>query len=95
MANPVVTAVSEGSWVIVVTDTLAVTISPLIRGVKYSWTYRDTGDPSPTLASEQIEFVNSISISADAGIDIYVWAKNGDGSVRVDDGIICAWEYHV
>lgn len=88
MAAPVVTAVTEGSWVKVATNVQDVAVNIITRGgVVYSWTYRDTGVPAPTLANEQIYFDRSISLHTAAGVDVYVWCKNGDGSVRVDAGL--------
>lgn len=92
MANPVVTAVTAGSWVKVATNVQDVSVHPLTtNGAQYRWTYRTTGAAAPTLANEQVAFGHDgVSITSSAGIDVYVWVF-GDGittaNVRVDVGL--------
>lgn len=89
MADPVITAITEGEWVKVATNVLAGQVHRLSNVPNvYLQTYRLTGGAAPTLESEGVLAFQrgdvTEQISASAAIDAYMWAKGGDGSVRVD-----------
>lgn len=85
MADPVITACSEGAWTIVATNQTTGVIHILsLSPDKYLQTYRDTGGGAPTLINEGVPFKELLQISAAAAIDVYIWCIGGDGSVRVD-----------
>ena len=70
MTAPVVTSVTAGSWVKVATNVQDVSIQAMNPTARYFWTYRDTADPAPTLATEKVPFRNgTVSITAASGID--------------------------
>lgn len=96
MANPnYPIACTQGQWTIIAT---AVKKGQVWRKDKdedddsiviYYHTYRLTGETAPTAINEGVlMFAEESSefeiISAHELIDIYVWCKNGDGTVRVD-----------
>jgi len=95
MANPDVITITAGSWQKVATNITSVHVRPLSDTSTYTWTYRDTGDPAPTLATEQATLPRdtglSICTEAGSGIDIYVWCKSVDGVVRVDEGLTATY----
>jgi len=86
MANPVITAVTKGAWVKVATNVTCVNVQILnTLPSAYSWTYRATGDPAPTLATEKVplEFPGR-DFASQNDFDLYVWCDGDNGSVRVD-----------
>lgn len=91
MADPAIVACTAGAWTKIATNVTGGTVH-LLTGVSQPWlqTYRDTGGAAPTLRSEGIEFgKDSLSgeteaISASAGIDVYLWPDDSNGTVRVD-----------
>lgn len=93
MTAPVVTAVAAGSWVKVATNVTDVSITPLTGGANYAWTYRDTGDPAPTLANERLPMdpKDGITLQSTAAMDVYVWVLLTSyittANVRVDVGL--------
>jgi len=88
MSNPVIFEIPAGSWVPVAANVTTGQIWEMSTApIMYLQTYRDTGGIAPTLESEGVIIFlndNNIPISANAGIDIYIWAKGGDGRIRVD-----------
>ena len=88
MADPVFEDINEGAWKKIATNVT----SGMVRKVdtspdKYLQTYRDTGGAAPTLLTEGFPvFVesDSVPISSNIGIDVYLWAIGSDGRVRVD-----------
>jgi hypothetical protein len=88
MANPVIVSCPSGEWTKVATNVTAGQIKKLKTDPnKYLETYRTSGDPVPTETLEGVPiFLENFSetISASAGIDIYIMAVGANGSVRVD-----------
>lgn len=86
MANPITVAVPEGAWKKVAANVVAGFVHQLLSTPNvYLQTYRLTGVAAPTLVTEGIPFSGKTEeISSSVGIDVYVWCKGGDGSVRVD-----------
>ena len=84
MADPVIIACPEGVWTKVATNQTTGVIHVLTTSAEYRQTYRASGGAVPTDETEAVPFDGSLQISAAAGIDVYVLAKVGDGSVRVD-----------
>lgn len=87
MANPVYpVAVPEGVWTKVATANLG-QVWRKKTTVTYLMTYRVESDPAPTTTDEAVKvFVDceSMPISNNLVIDVYLWAVGGDGVVRVD-----------
>jgi len=86
MNNPTIVACPKDAWTKVATN---VQIGNIWLGItdpgQYSQTYRLTGGIAPTLAAEGAPIPRpGIGINSSVGIDVYVWASNKDGSVRVD-----------
>lgn len=88
MATPVFVTCTKESWEKVATNVQTGFIHKVSHDPNmYLQTYRDTGDPAPTLRTDGVElFTESITedIFAIAGIDVYVWADKVNGKVRVD-----------
>lgn len=86
MTNPVVTTVTKGSWVKVATNKDNLGIVILKQTAIYAYTYRDTGDPAPTLISEggKMSFPGHTFQSANA-FDLYIWCVTEDGVIRIDE----------
>lgn len=90
MADPSFVNIPNGVWTKILTNVTSGIIWKITE-TEYIYTYRMTGNPAPTLESDGVrifkdddESDNQVSLSANAGIDIYLWAKNKDGRVRVD-----------
>ena len=88
MATPVFKACTKNAWTKVATNVQTGLIHKVSTAPNvYLHTYRDTGDPVPTLRTDGIPMFDeggTVGISAVAGIDIYVWVDKVAGSVRVD-----------
>ena len=85
MANPVLIDCPEGQWTKVATNVTAGYIHVVSEAPeKYTQTYRDTGGVAPTTLDEAVPFKNDLTISAGAGIDVYVWPIGKAGKVRAD-----------
>ena len=88
MANPVIVAVPAGVFTKVATNVTTGQIHRLLTSpALYLQTYRLTGEAAPTLKSEgalAFELSHVENISASVAIDIYLWAIDNAGSVRVD-----------
>lgn len=86
MADPVITPCAKDVWTKVATNVTSgqFHIKDTRPGV-YLQTYRDTGNPAPTLQSEGVQVSGpSTDILAVSGIDVYLMPLNAAGSVRVD-----------
>jgi hypothetical protein len=89
MADPVIVAIPTGDWVKVATNVLTGQIHRKKNNVVYKQTYRQTGQPAP-LITELDEGVPLFAdgpaeaIIANEGIDVYIWAIDKNGEVRVD-----------
>jgi len=85
MANPVFMDITpKETWVKVADNVTSGQVWVIIGNVEYLQTYRDAGDPAPTLRSDGVDLEEVAWISATAGIDVYVMALGDVGRVRVD-----------
>jgi len=88
MANPIFVTCTKGVWTKVATNVTTGLIHKVdLTPYEYLQTYRDTGDPAPTLKSDGVpafEGKRTELISATAGIDIYLYPIIDNGRVRVD-----------
>lgn len=88
MADPVIVACPEGEWTKVATNAITGNIHrKSLKPGRYLQTYRDTAGVAPTLVSEGVPIftgVDSESIAAVSGIDVYIWPVGAAGSVRID-----------
>lgn len=85
MANPAIINCPVGEWTLVATDVTTGVVHILTTSPsRYLHTYRDTADPAPTTQPEGVSFDTPLTISASAGIDVYIWCLIKSGSVRVD-----------
>lgn len=83
--NPVVVECAKNTWVKVATSQIAGFVYILNdKPSAYYQTYRVTGQSAPTDLSEAVPFTDFLKIEATAAIDVYVYAKDENGSVRVD-----------
>ena len=88
MANPIIVSCTVDTWVKVATN---VTSGMIHKRTKknsiYLQTYRETGDPAPTDINEGVELFitsDSVGISSDTNIDVYIRCIGETGSIRVD-----------
>lgn len=85
MADPVLVDITPANaWQKVATNVKSGQVWVINGNVEYLQTYRDTGQPAPTLRSEGVDLEEVAWISATAGIDVYVMAIGDVGEVRVD-----------
>ena len=87
MANPVFVTCAKDAWTKVATNVQTGFVHMVLGANGYLQAYVDTTDPAPTLETQGVvAFENSgtEAISATAGIDIYIWAHDKAGKVRVD-----------
>ena len=88
MPNPAIVACSTGAWTKVATNVQSGFVWLLKTSSFYYHTYRLTGQDAPDPVTDKAEQVRipkpGLSISASAGIDVYVFCKVIAGSVRVD-----------
>jgi len=85
MANPVFVDITpKETWVKVADNVTTGQVWVISGNVEYLQTYRDAGDPAPTLRSDGVDLEEVAWISATAGIDVYVMALGDVGRVRVD-----------
>jgi hypothetical protein len=87
MANPLIVACAKDVWTKVATGVKVGNIwvkdKPLNGFMMH--TYKLTTDPAPTLETEAISILGQgIRIDHSVLIDVYIYAKNDAGSVRVD-----------
>lgn len=86
MSNPVVIECPADAWTKVATSVKKGIIwimysSPHV----YLQTWKQTGDPAPTLRSEGIPILNQCNpIQATINIDVYIYPVGKPGCVRVD-----------
>jgi hypothetical protein len=92
-SNPANVTCSKDTWVKVATATQSCTIHKRNSGfdsttkLKTAWyhTYVVTADPAPTGATYAIPWTeNTLRFAADTACDVYIFAANAAGSVRVD-----------
>jgi len=88
MADPVFpVAVPIGQWTKVATASRG-QIWEKKTTAKYFMTFRETGNPAPTLLDEGVKIFlgedTVLEISDDSVIDVYLWCENNAGIVRVD-----------
>jgi hypothetical protein len=88
MPNPQLTNCADGVWQLIATDQIFGYLFKMDnKPNKYLFTYRLTGQPAPTEATEGTPiFVTDEKkfVISGLGIDIYVMAVGGDGRVRYD-----------
>lgn len=86
MADPVIVACAADTWVKVATNVTTGFVWIMKSGPNvYVQTYRDTGEAAPTDDTDAVKMPPpGMPISASAGIDVYIKARNVAGSVRVD-----------
>jgi hypothetical protein len=89
MADPAVIPCPADTWVKVVTNVVTGLIWRMTVGPQYYHTYRLTGTAAPTDLTDAVPiFRNEESdyeqISANEGIDVYIYARGKAGKVRVD-----------
>lgn len=89
MADPVLKTIPVSVWTKVATNVTTGGVLPTKNGPAYVYTYRDTGNTPPAAAdyteAKELPWEGK-SISASAGIDVYVSVSEGSeaGEVRVD-----------
>lgn len=88
MANPAIIATPDGVWTKVATNVVTGQLNRLKNLPAYTQTYRVTGGGAPIDDDEGVRMFthNKISeqIQSSTAIDVYVWCRGGDGSLRVD-----------
>ena len=96
MANPVIVTCAENTWTRVAENVTSATIylltNPIYRPIEnrplqYYQTYRNTGDAAPTDLTDAINVSwndRGFEFSNPDSSDIYVYAVDAEGSVRVD-----------
>ena len=87
MADPATVACPANVWTKVATDILTGQIHKKLTRTVYLQTYRETGNPDPTLQSEGVPAFPdgpSEEISSNVPIDVWIFAVGKAGSVRVD-----------
>jgi hypothetical protein len=87
MADPVVTTLTKDTWVKVATGVTTGLIHKMSKGINILQTYRDTTNPAPTDLTDAIRAFgdsHTEQISAGSPIDVYLYAQNQDGKVRID-----------
>lgn len=84
-ADPVVVTCPAETWTEVATNVLAGVVHILdFSPDKYLQTYRLAASGPPADLSDAVPFETPLQISADAGIDVYIYPRGQAGSVRVD-----------
>ena len=85
MADPVTVAITANTWVKVATNVISGNVRILNQSPEYLQSYRDTGGVAPTARIEGAKLdPPGAPIAAISGIDVYVYAIDTAGSVRVD-----------
>ena len=86
MADPAIVACTKDTWVKVATNVTAGMVHLLSSAPnQYSQTYRMTGEAAPSTLAEAVTVpTTTLTISAAAAIDVYIYAHGAAGSVRVD-----------
>ncbi len=94
MADPVVTDIAQGEWVIVATAITCGMLDQIARGFDYYQTYRDTGGSAPAtivatdVPEEAVPMFQQNSqeiIASSVAIDVYVCCWNKDNKIEVKD----------
>ncbi len=85
MANPLFVECLKDVWTKVATNVNHGQISKSIFSVDYLHTYRLSGDAAPVDEENGLRFVSpTVPIISIRAIDVYIFAQNKDGEVRVD-----------
>ena len=89
MGNPIFVDCPADTWKKITTAATTGQIWRIGRKPKYLQTYRETGDPAPTERSDGVlafplEDIDSEDISSSSPIDVYLYAIEFAGRVRVD-----------
>jgi hypothetical protein len=85
MADPAIVACAAGAWTKVATNVTAGVIWAKDNPGQMLQTYRKTGEAAPTLINEGMPLqIPGQEISSLTGVDVYIWAKENAGSVRID-----------
>jgi hypothetical protein len=87
MASPSIVSCPAGAWTKVADNVTAGVVYVFSNEPQYLHTWRDHGDPAPTLITEGVgmnEGIEGNRIEMDRAIDVYVWCVGAAGSVRVD-----------
>lgn len=92
MGNPDYPVIcTQGQWIKIAENVTSGQIWCMNKKVIYYHTYRLTGEDPPTSYEEGaliFEFNmpshEILSAKSNEPVDIYIWCKNGDGSVRID-----------
>lgn len=83
--NPAIVTCTKDQWTKVITAQVSGRIHVLNDSPSaYYQTYRLTGESAPTDLTEAVKLTNTLEMSSTAAIDVYVYAKDKAGSVRVD-----------
>lgn len=85
MADPTIASLTANTWNLVATSVSAGFIWIRKTDVQYLQTYRNTGNPAPTLKTEGAPvYLPGAPISANVPIDVYIYPVDDDGEVRID-----------
>ena len=88
MANPLPIVITAGAWQKIATAVFTGQVHRVsTKPTLYLQMYKLTGDAAPTLESEGAVLFQkfpSEEIESPEAIDVYIWAKDRDGKVRVD-----------
>lgn len=86
--NPEVITCPDGVWTLVALNTQSATIHKVsVEPGLYKQTYRISGQAAPTVDDDAIIILDTDTLhvfSHSPGVDIYIKAIGGDGSVRLD-----------
>ena len=90
MADPVVVSCPQGVWTKVATNVTSGAIQRferkrILTKTTFLHTYRDTGNPAPSdLSDAMVLTEDTLLINSTAGVDVYIYAQNRTGNVRVE-----------
>ncbi|MEE9499581.1 MAG: hypothetical protein V3V24_09610 [Nitrospinaceae bacterium] len=86
--NPLVVSCPDDTWILVAPNTQSASIHKLsVEPGVYKQTYRISGQAAPTDDTDAIIIFETDTLhifSHSPGVDIYIKAIGGDGSVRLD-----------
>lgn len=84
MANPVFVAIPANVWTLVAAGVTTGNIYIKDTSPTYLQTYREASDPAPVQRDDGVTFSENATISASSPIDVYIYAIDKIGRVRVD-----------
>ncbi len=85
MADPVIVVCTANAWTLVAQNVIAGQIWKTKTGPFYHQTYVMTGNPAPTGLTKAADFQGDVmDISAQAAIDVYLYAQGEAGEIRAD-----------